>query len=875
MSRTPLSERLFRALLRVFPAEFRGDFGEQMAEDFRDQREDARKRGYRWVARLWVRMFGDSLRQGPREHFDILRRDASYALRLLRRRPGLAASAVATLAIGIGLNAAVFSLVNSVMWRDLAIPGGDRLVRLYEVTPPPEAAAGSVSPDNFLDWQVRVKSFDAMATVAWDRLTLVASGDPEELPAARVSNDFFRVAPVRPALGRLFNESDYAPLAAALKSGAARSDDDAPAPSVAIISHALWLRQFQARPDVVGTTVRLGRGTVEIVGVLEAGFAFPGWEDREVWLPRVLERVGRRARFLSAFGRLAPGVSLQQAQAELDVIAGQLASAYPRANKGWAIRSVGLLESMTEGIRLQLWFLFGAAGCVLLIACANVANLLLAHAVGRRHELATRVALGASRAHLVRQAVTEGLLLAAAGGAAGLALAFWLVPLIVRLAPAAIPRLSEVAVDSRALVFTAATSLAVGLACGLAGWLRPDHATARGALRSAGAAAGQGRRLRQALTVSEIAVALMLVVATGLLVRTVRTVGALELGFDPANVVSIGLTPDIRQYAGAAKVQFESDLIARVRSLPGVVAAGIGSRPLGEGTFGTEVTLPESPGQAIPISLDVVGPGYLEALGATLTNGRAFDARDVAGAPQVALVNAAGARRLWSGQAAVGRFFTIEDHRIEVVGVVADVRRKGLEADVEPTLYLSSAQQPRFSTGNMLVRTRSAPEEIMPAIRAVMRQIDRNQALTRVQTLAARLGEALAPRRQMLWLVGLFSMMALGLALVGVYGVMAESVAQRVPEIGVRMALGATGADVVQLVLGQGSLMIALGLVLGISGAAALNRLMSGFVFRVSTTDPGTFAVACVCLIVATLGACVIPAARASRIDPVLALRQE
>jgi putative ABC transport system permease protein len=589
----------------------------------------------------------------------------------------------------------------------------------------------------------------------------------------------------------------------------------------------------------------------------------------------VLEPVGRRARYLSAFGRLAPGVSLQQAQAELDVIAGQLASAYPRANKGWRIRSVGLLDSMTEGIRIQLWFLFGAAGCVLLIACANVANLLLAHAVGRRHELATRVALGASRAHLVRQAVTEGLLLAAAGGAAGLALAFWLLPLIVRLAPAAIPRLSEVAVDGRALGFTAATSLLVGLGCGLAGWLRPDHATARGVLRSAGPAAGQGRRLRQALTVSEIAVALMLVVATGLLVRTLRTVGGLELGFDPSNVISIGLTPDIRQYAGPAKVQFESDLITRVRSLPGVVAAGIGSRPLGGGAFATEVTLPESPGQAIPISLDVVGPGYLDALGARLTNGRAFDARDVAGAPQVALVNAAGASRLWPGQAAVGRFLAIEDHRIEVVGVVADVRRKGLEADVEPTLYLPSAQKLRFSTGNMLVRTHSAPEEILPAIRAIMRQVDRNQALTRVQTLAARLGEALAPRRQMLWLVGLFSMMALGLALVGVYGVMAESVAQRVPEIGVRMALGATGADVVQLVLRQGSLMIALGLMLGIAGAAALNRVMSGFVFRVSTTDPGTFAVACVCLTAATLAACVVPAARASRIDPVLALRQE
>jgi predicted permease len=424
-------------------------------------------------------------------------------------------------------------------------------------------------------------------------------------------------------------------------------------------------------------------------------------------------------------------------------------------------------------------------------------------------------------------------------------------------------------------VFTGVVSLLVGLCCGAAGCVSTKDLSAGGVLRSAGRAAGHGRRFRQALTVSEVAVALLLVVATGLLVRTLRAVGALDLGFDPARVMTVGITPEMAKYPGPLKAQFERELMARVRALPTVVAAGIGSRPLGEGTFGTAITLPDSPGDEISISLDIVGDGYLDALGARLTGGRAFSDGDVAEAPLVALVNAAAAAKLWPDRTAVGRTFAVEKKSFEVVGIVSDVRRKNLEADVEPTIYLSSAQQPRFSTNNMLVRTTGPPENVLPAIRTIMRQLDRDQALTRIQTLEERLAAALAPRRQMLWLVGLFSAMAFGLALVGVYGVMAESVAQRVPEIGVRMALGATAQDVVRLILRQGGLIMALGLAIGLAAAIALNRVMSGFVFRVSTTDPGTYAVACLCLAAAMLAACLVPALRASRVDPVQALRQE
>ncbi len=877
MPRPPLFERVFRALLRVFPAEFRGDFGEQMADDFRDQREDARRAGSRPLVRLWARTIADAVRRGPREHLEILHRDAGYALRLLRRRPGLAAGALFTLAIGIGLNTSVFSLVNGVLWRDLPLPASDRLVRLYQVSPAPEFEKTEASPANFLDWEAQSKTLDALTTIGVWSETLLGDGDPEEVSVARVSHGFSRLVPVRLTLGRLFVDDDYAPLRASFASRVPGRRSVPVEPPVAILSHAMWQRRFHGRPDIIGNKVRLGNGSVEIVGVFEAGFAFPGWETAEVWVPVVPDPSQRRARFVNAFGRLAPNVTLQDAQAEFDVIAGQLAVAYPEANQGRGIRVVGLRDSIVGGMSMALWLLMGAAACVLLIACANVGNLLLAHASGRRLELATRVALGATRGHLVRQGVTEGVLLAGCGGATGFLLAYWTLPLLVRSAPAEIPRLTEVSVDFRVLVFTAVLSIAIGLLCGLAGTLSLDRLNLRGALRAAGAdAGGHGRRFRQALTVSQIALALMLVVAAGLLVRTLRTVGALDLGFDPRNVISVGLTPDLKKYAGVdGKARFEAELISRVRSLPGVVAAGIGSRPLGGGGMGTRVTLPEDPESERPISVDAVGPGYLEALGARLVSGRFVNERDVSSSTAVALVNEAAARSFWPNVPAVGRSIVNDGEVLQIVGVVSDVRRAALESEPQPTLYFPSAQTRVFWINNMLVRTTGDPRHVLPAVRAVMRQLDPVQALTRIQTLEERVGEATAGRRQILALVGLFSLIALILAVVGVYGVVAESVAQRVPEIGVRMALGATSADVIRLILLQGSWMVVLGLIVGVMASAALNRVMAGFVFRVSTTDPGTYAIACLCLAAATLAACAIPAARAARVDPVLALRQE
>jgi putative ABC transport system permease protein len=886
-------ERLYRALLRLFPAEFRGDFGDEMADDFRQQRIDAASGGAAPVARLWTRTALDMGRRAPREHLDVLRRDASYAVRLLVRRPGFAAITLATLALGIGLNTAVFSVVSAVLLRPLPIPDSARLVRLFEVSPPPSREQDYVSSGNLVDWRKQARTLDGIASIGSAGRTMTGAGDPEQLRAMTVSEDFFRVLGARPALGRLFIAADYAPFAARDNKGSTPASPAAVTiggqvflrrfggkATVVVLGHDLWQRRYGGRADVIGTTVRLDGSNVEVVGVLPADFAFteiPQWGHADCWLPQSPDPEQRKARYLSAIGRLAPGVSLRQAQAELDVIASQLAAKYPDADKDRGIQLSPLLRAQTASVRTELWVLLGAAGCVLLIACANVANLLLAHASGRRLELATRLALGASRAHLVRQTLTESLLISMTGGAAGFALAALALPALIALAPPEVPRLREIAVDGWMLAFATIASVAVGLACGLAVVLSMDRVNPQGGgPRPSGADAGHhGRRFRQGLTIAEIALALMLVVAAGLLVRTLRALGAQELGFDPRNVISIGISPDSRKYLARdnSLSQFEANLVTRLKSAPGVVAAGIGARPLGGGGMAARVVSED--GKEHPMDVDIVSAGYLEALGAKLLSGRFVAATDSADAPRVALVNAAAARALAGTADPIGRTILLGRNPTQIVGVVADVRRGDLERPPGPAIYLSHLQPAGMTTNNLLVRTSGEPRDVLPSVRAIMRQLDPDQPLTRIGTLQERIDEVLAPRRFMLRLIGLFSILALGLAMLGVYGVMAESVAQRVPEIGIRVALGATPGAIRHLVIVQGGWMVVLGLAGGLAGALTLRRAMATLVFGVPTTDPLAYAIACVCLAAATIAACAIPANRAASLDPIRALRQE
>jgi putative ABC transport system permease protein len=488
------------------------------------------------------------------------------------------------------------------------------------------------------------------------------------------------------------------------------------------------------------------------------------------------------------------------------------------------------------------------------------------------------VALGASRRVLVRQSLTEGLLLGSIGGAFGLLIAVVGVPALVALAPADTPRLAEIGVNGPVLGFTSILSIVAGLACGLAACLSLDRANPKTAFRQAGAGAvPRGRPFRYALTVTQVALALMLTVASGLLIRTMRAVENLELGFQPDRVIAIGVSPSFRKYGSMEAIQqFNATLLERLKSHPGIVAAGVGARPLAGGGAGMSgVRVPGGPAEGVRMSWDSTSPGYFAALGMSLVTGRLFTDADTAQAPAVVVLNERAARDLGIADSPIGKTVTAGNESMQVIGVVADSRRGQLEAAPAPAAYQPFLQNKRTSMGQVLIRTNGDPMAIVNDVRAIVGELDPELALRNIQTLDSRLGEAMAPRRFILRLVGLFSILALALAMIGLYGVIAESVAQRVPEIGVRMALGAAPVDILRLVMAQGGWMVAVGVVLGIGGAIALRDSMASFVFGVPTSDPLSFIVAAVSLLGATLIACLVPARRAAAVDPVIALRQE
>lgn len=875
MAKTPWSVRIYQALLRLFPAEYRGDFGHDMTEDFREQYVDARSLGGgRRVRRLWFHAVADTLRLAPREHLEIVRRDVGYSLRLLRRRPAFAGSALLTLAIGIGLNTAVFSATYGILIRKYPLPEADRLVRLSEVSPAPERELDGVSGLNVFDWKEQSETLDAVALIQWTAATLIGQGIPERLTGMEVSEDFFPMLGVKPALGRAFSPADFAAAPQDVPAGSGQ-------PRPVIVSHALWQGRLGARPDVVGQTVQLDDTLHEVIGVLPPEFDIDAVWNRDktdYWLTGgINQRHRRSARSLRAIGRLAPSATLSESQAELTVIADRLAATYPETNEGWGAQATPIREAATADVRVQLWFLFGAAALVLLIACANVANLVLAHATGRRTENATRVALGASRMQLVRQSLTEGFVLAGLGGTAGCVLAVCAVPLLVSLAPPNTPRLSEVVVDWHVLAFAVAISVLAGLVSGLAAVASMDQRNLKRSFGLSGArTGGRGRGFRTGLTVVQVALALMLAVAAGLMVRTMQHLSKVDLGFTPTDVLAVGLNPDYGRYGSVAAIhRFEETLVERVEAHPRVVAATIGARPMTGFGVSMMVSTPGQPEELVGMSVDAVNPGYFETLRIQLLKGRFFSRSDTNESPLVALLNASSAQALFGDTDPVGQTVIVNKKPIQIVGVVGDIRRRDLESESGRAIYLPNLQSRNAMMGNLLVRTDSDPRSVIGDIRRIVAELDPDQAVARIETMEERLVDVLAPKRFILRLVGLFSVVALGLAMVGIYGVVAESVAQRVPEIGIRMALGADGAAVVRLILGEGARMVVAGIAIGCVGAIAFRHAMVAFVFGVPTTDVATYTFACLALGVAALVACLLPARRAAGVDPVIALRAE
>jgi predicted permease len=600
----------------------------------------------------------------------------------------------------------------------------------------------------------------------------------------------------------------------------------------------------------------------------------------EWWMPRAPLGTARRGNILETVARLAPGQSLDSARAELATVGAGIAAAFPGAKPGRSFQAIPLLEMVVKDVRSQLMFLLGAALCVLLVTCLNVVHLFLANAAGRRVELATRVALGATRGTLIRQTLSESAVLAGIGGAAGLLLAVWSLPLLLSIAPPGIPRLHEIRVDWWTCAFGVTTAIAVALFCGVAASLPLTLLMPWQALGSArGGITLQGRRVRRVLAIGEIAVALVLVVASMLMVRTMRALLTQDLGFDPQGVIAAALPRPVRPPLDAAAHALAHDqevrVIEAVSQLPGVVAAGVGGSPLGMMTGLGGITLPGDPREWPTVGLTPVSMGYFEALGVRLKEGRLFTPEDRAGAPVVAVVAESTARRFWPSRSAVGQTMILPANGpVQVVGVIADMAEGGLETKTGG-IFIPHVQSFYITLPRMLIRTDRDPQPLVPAIKAIVRRVNPEHPFPDVVPLQEEIDRATAPRRFTLRLIGMFSLLGVALAVIGIYGVLAESVAERVPEIGVRIALGARPADVVTLILRQGIWMLTVGLAIGLAGAFVVARQMKAMVFGIGTLDPFSYLTACAMLAAAALAACLIPARRAVSLDPVVALRSE
>ena len=799
--------------------------------------------------------------------------DLRYALRQLAKSPGFTAVAVLTLALGIGACTAIFSVVDGVLLRPLDYAQPDRIV-VVRSSAPPEFPEFSVSPPDFLDWEKQARSFSHLAAATGASLNLTGDGEPQRLNGIKVTARYFDVYGVQPALGRTFLPGE----------------DAAGKSHVAVLSYPCWQRLFAGATDVLGRALQLNGEPYTVVGVTPPGFGAANKTDAFVpmaFTPDETANDNRGAHYVSVIGRLKPGVTAAQADAELKLIAARLAQQYPDSNKGWTAFALPLLDYSVRDVRVVLWTLLGAVGCVLLIACANIANLLLARATARHREISIRAALGAGRARLVRQLLTESVVLALAGGAAGVLVSRWGLDALLALAPASLPRTADIHLDGGVLAFSLLLSLATGILFGLApAWLaaRTDvnEALKQGAR---GTTEGGGRgRLRSTLLVLEVAFALVLLASAGLLVRSFGRLAHVDPGFNPENATLIRLSLPAKKYGQPAQqAAFADALLSRLSALPGVQAAGLThSMPLvGDYNLSFEIQgRPVAPSGQPSASYYSVTPGYFPAMGIRLVRGRLFTARDDAKAPRVAIVNEAFVRQHFPHEEVLGhRIYITNTARTpeswrEIVGVVADVTQSGVDRVTPAQTYEPFAQQP-FDSLNVVVRTSSSPAALLGALRPTVYSVDKDQPVRGIQPLEEIMAASLSRQRFATLLLAIFSLVALVIAAVGIYGVMAYNVTQRTGEIGIRMALGAQPRDVLGLMFRHGARLVGLGLVLGLAGTLATARVLGSLLFHTSTRDPLTLAAITLLLGAVAALACLIPARRATRVDPMTALRAE
>ncbi len=796
--------------------------------------------------------------------------DLRFGARMLMKQPGFTLIAVITLSLGIGANTAIFSVVNGALLRPLPYPDADRIVTLWQRNNQSGAKESGASSANFLDWQSRSQNFSEMAAAEPYSLNLTGQDEPEAFRAWLVTAGFFQILGVNALHGRTFNPEEYKP-------GNER---------VVILSCGLWRRRFGADPNLIGRTLRLNGQQYTVVGVMPPEFEFP--VGREMWAPRIVterDKVVRGSGYMPVIGRLKPGVTLAQARQEMDSIAAQLLQEHPQANRERGVAVVPLPEQLTGQVRLALLVLLGAVGMLLLIACANVASLSLARAAEREREFAVRVALGADRARLTRQLLTESLLLALLGGFGGLLLANWASGAILSLGPGDLPRVGEAPIDGRVLAFTVAVSALTALIFGLAPALRFSKPDLNRSLKEGGRSApGFTRhRLRQALVVSEVALALVLLVGAGLLVRSFARLLQVNPGFSTDKVLALevhvwGLARTPEQRAA-----FFEQTLDRLAALPGVQAAGaVTALPFHDNaidpsaTFIIEGRPAPLPGQEPATYLTVATADYFSAMGIPLRRGRFFSRFDRQDAAPVALINETMARRYWPDEDPLGRKITArlfgQPISCEIIGVVGDVRHTGLDSNPRPELFRPHLQSP-YGSMTYAVRAVGDPLALLPAVKKEIWAVNNRLPFTSTATVEQLVSRTLAARRFTLLLLGSFAALALLLAAVGIYGLISFTTRQRAHEIGVRMAMGAQASNITRLVLREGLLLTLSGVTLGVTGAWALTRFLSGLLFGVSATDPGAFAAVVALLLVVALLASWIPARRATKVDPMIALR--
>ena len=813
--------------------------------------------------------------------------DLRYGARILMKKPGFTLIAVATLALGIGATTAIFSVVNGVLLRPFEYHDAQQIVTLLN------HGRGPVSPANFLDFRNQSKSFDQMAAAeAWGG-TIVTSGNPEEISGLRMGDGLFELLGVEPFLGRTLQSEDFKP-----------GKDH-----VVILSHKLWKRAFGGDAAVVGQPLTLNGESYVVAGVMPPYFHFPPfWSTRaEMWAPLDLTNraTARGGNSLRVFARLKPGISLAQAQAEVDAMNVQLADAYPEANTGINIRVDPLNEKVVGNVRRALLVLSGAVGFVLLIACANVACLLLAHASARQKETAVRVALGASRLRIFRQMLTESLVLSLCGAVVGILIAVWGVDLLTTLLAGntssfnvRLPRLTEIKVDATAFGFTLGISLLTSLVFGMAPALSASKPDLNQVLKESGrGTTGARRRLRETLVVAELALALVMLIGAGLLMNSFVNLQRVDPGFNPRNLLTMTTSlAGNAQYVGSTREAFYRQLTDRLTALPGVESASaINHLPLAGDRWGSALAiegrpLPE-PGHGVEVTFRVSRPDYFQTMGIPLRAGRDFTDRDSVEAPGVVIVNETLARRQWPDEDPIGKRVTLDDPRdisqaprwLSIVGVTKDVKQESWVDAPSNEIYVPFQQSRGFFAGTarqftsmtIVVRTRVEPRSLAAAAQETLGSLDRGLPVSNVVTMEQVIADSLWQPRFNLQLIGVFATLALALAVIGLYGVMSYSVAQRTHEVGLRMALGAQRGDVIKLVLKQGMKLAFLGVTLGLLASAALTRLMANLLFGTSATDPVTFTSIALVLLLVALLACFVPARRATRVDPMIALRYE